>query len=203
MSRDTSIETYGNSLLESMAVQPSFKAIHMELKDYRFNVSCSHDREIWLTCVLALQSVTLGNFGVGSIITDNNDTLVSYGNNQVFFPQFRSDFHAEMVALNHFESIVKPSVVSGYKLFTSLEPCPMCLARILTSGIPEVYFAADDIEGGMVHLKKAMPKAWTEIMANRHIAKSACSQKLIAISEVLVEMNREMLDDKLKKRGVG
>ncbi|MDD4924315.1 MAG: nucleoside deaminase, partial [Dehalococcoidales bacterium] len=131
MNRDMSIETFGNSLLESMAVQPSFKTVYLQLKDYRFNISYNHDREIWLTCILAMQSVTLGNFGVGCVITDNNNTLVSYGNNQVFFPQFRSDFHAEMVTLNHFESVVKPAFVSGYKLFTSLEPCPMCLARIL------------------------------------------------------------------------
>lgn len=202
MNRDMSLETFGRSLLESMAVQPSFKTVYAELEDYRFNVSYSHDREIWLTCILALQSVTLGNFGVGSIISDNNNTLVSYGNNQVFFPVFRSDFHAEMVTLNHFESIVKPPVVTGYKLFTSLEPCPMCLARILTSGIPEVYYAADDIEGGMAHLKETLPKAWSAMMASRHIAKANCSQKLIAISEMLVEMNRETLDDKLKKRSI-
>jgi hypothetical protein len=55
----------------------------------------------------------------------------------------------------------------------------------------------------MVHLKEVLPKAWAEMMANRHIAKANCSQKLIAISEMLVEMNRETLDDKLKKRGVG
>ena len=203
MNRYISIETFGNNLLEGMTIQPSFKTIYTELKNYRFNVLYNHDKEICLTCVLALQSVTLGNFGVGCIITDNNNTLLSYGNNRVFYPLFRSDYHAEMVALNHFESFVKPPVVSGYKLFTSLEPCPMCLARILTSGIPEVYFAADDIEGGMVHLKEVLPKAWAEMMANRHIAKTNCSQKLIAISEMLVEMNRETLDDKLKKRGVG
>jgi cytosine deaminase len=203
MSTDRSIENFGNGLLDSMAVQTSLNTVHAQLKDYRFNISYSHDREIWLTCVLALQSVALGNFGVGSIITDNNNTLVSYGNNQVFFPQFRSDYHAEMVVLNHFESVVNPPIVTEYKLFTSLEPCPMCLARILTSGIPEVYYAADDVEGGMVHLKDALPEAWAGIMANRHIDKADCSQKLIVISEVLVEMKREMLDDKLRKRGVG
>ncbi len=200
MNNSIRVETFGKNLLEGMAVQPSFKALHLQLKDYRFNVSYNHDREIWLTCVLALQSVTLGNFGVGCIITDNDNTLVSYGNNQVFYPLFRSDFHAEMVTLNHFESIVKPPVVSGYKLFTSLEPCPMCLARILNSGIPEVFFAADDEEGGMVHLKEALPKVWVEMMENRRIGRANCSQKLIAISEMLAEMNRETLDDRLKKR---
>ncbi len=203
MNRYISVETFGINLLAGLTVKPSFKTIYSELKDYRFNLSYSHDREIWATCILGLQSVTLGNFGVGCIITDSNNTLVSYGNNQVFFPQFRSDYHAEMVTLNHFESVVKPSTVTGYKLFTSLEPCPMCLARILTSGIPEVYYAADDNDGGMAHLKEAMPKIWVEMMENRQIAGAKCSQKLIAISEMLVEMNREMLDDKLKKRGVG
>jgi cytosine deaminase len=202
MSTDRSIETYGYGLLNSVTVPVSLKTIYAQLKDYSYNISHSHDREIWLTCVLALQSVSLGNFGVGSIITDTNNTLVSYGNNQVFFPQFRSDFHAEMVTLNHFESVVNPPLVTGYKLFTSLEPCPMCLTRILTSGIPEVYYAADDIEGGMVHLKDALPEAWAGIMTNRHIDKADCSQKLIAISEALVEMNREMLDDKLRRRAI-
>jgi cytosine deaminase len=197
------MRTFGFSLLESMTVNPSIKAIYQDLKDYTFNNSFTHDREIWLTCVLALQSITLGNFGIGSIITDNNNNVVSYGNNQVFYPLFRSDFHAEMVALNHFESVVRPETVGGYKLFTSLEPCPMCLARILTAGIPEVYYAADDIEGGMAHLKEAMPKVWVEMMKDRHIAEADCSQKLIAISERLVGMNRDALDEKLKKRGVG
>ncbi len=202
-SRNYIARTFGVSLLESLIVNPALKPIYLDLKDYSFNISHIHDKEVWLTCILALQSVTLGNFGVGCIITDSNNNLVSYGNNQVFYPEFRSDFHAEMVAINHFESVVKPADVAGYRLFTSLEPCPMCLARILTSGIPEVFYAADDIYGGMVHLKEAMPEAWTEMMRNRHIAEADCSRKLIAISELLVEMNREMLDEKLKKRGVG
>jgi tRNA(Arg) A34 adenosine deaminase TadA len=77
----------------------------------------------------------------------------------------------------------------------------MCLARILTSGIPEVYYAAEDIEGGMAHLKENMPKVWIEMMKDRHIAEANCSKRLIAISELLVQMNRDALDEKLKKRG--
>jgi cytosine deaminase len=195
--------TFGISLLESMTVNPSLKAIHQDLKDYSFNNSFIHDKEIWLTCILALQSITLGNFGIGCVITDSNNNVVSYGNNQVFYPSFRSDFHAEMVALNHFESVVRPEAVGDYKLFTSLEPCPMCLARILTAGIPEVYYAADDIEGGMAHLKERMPQVWVEMMKERHITEADCSQKLIAISELLVQMNRDALDEKLKRRTMG
>jgi hypothetical protein len=41
------------------------------------------------------------------------------------------------------------------------------------------------------------------MMESRKIIRANCSQKLIAISEMLVEMNKEMLYDKLKKRGVG
>jgi cytosine deaminase len=194
--------TFGISLLESMTVNQSIKTIHKDLTDYTFNSSFKHDKEIWLTCILALQSITFGNFGIGCIITQNNNNVVSYGNNQVFYPLFRSDYHAEMVALNHFESVVRPVNISEYQLFTSLEPCPMCLARILTSGIPEVYYAAEDIEGGMAHLKEAMPKVWVEMLKDRHIAEANCSKKLVAISEMLVQMNRDALDEKLRKRAM-
>jgi hypothetical protein len=70
-------------------------------------------------------------------------------------------------------------------------------------GIPEVYYAADDFEGGMAHLKETMPKVWVEMMENRRIAKADCSSKLIAISELLVQMNRDALDEKLKRRTMG
>jgi hypothetical protein len=75
MSTDRSIETYGYGLLNSMTVSASMKTVYAQIKDYSYNVSHSQDREIWLTCVLAMQSVALGNFGVGSIITDTNNTL--------------------------------------------------------------------------------------------------------------------------------
>jgi cytosine deaminase len=186
-----------------MEVQPLSESIYQELKHHVLNESFSNEKEIWLTCILAFKSVVEGNYGVGCIITDNNNDLVSYGNNQVFSPVFRSDYHAEMVAIDHLESVIKPADVRRYKLYTSLEPCPMCLARILTAGIPEVYYAAEDIEGGMAHLKERMPKVWVEMMKDRHIAEADCSQRLIAISELLVQMNRDALDEKLKKRGVG
>jgi hypothetical protein len=38
------------------------------------------------------------------------------------------------------------------------------------------------------------------MMKDRHIAEADCSKKLIAISELLVQMNRDALDEKLKKR---
>jgi len=43
-------------------------------------------------------------------------------------------------------------------LFSSIEPCPMCLTRIITSGIKEVYYLAPDPDSGMVGLRdKLLP----------------------------------------------
>ncbi len=85
------MRTFGISLLESMTVNLSSEAIYLDLKDYNFNNFFTHDKEIWMTCVLALQSIKPGNFGIGCIITDNNNNVVSYGNNQVFYPIFRAE----------------------------------------------------------------------------------------------------------------
>jgi hypothetical protein len=41
------------------------------------------------------------------------------------------------------------------------------------------------------------------MMKDRHIAEADCSQKLIAISEMLVQINRDALDEKLKRRTMG
>jgi len=197
---NSNILSVGFRLLEYMDVDPLSESIYKELKHHILNESFSNEKEVWLTCILALKSVTQGNYGFGCIITDKNNDLVSYANNQVFSPEFRSDYHAEMVALNYLESVIKPADISGYKLFTSLEPCPMCLARILTSGISDVYYAADDKEGGMVHLKQSLPVAWAKIMENRHIAEADCSPFLTEIAKNIFQLNVAELDDKIKKR---
>ena len=42
-------------------------------------------------------------------------------------------------------------------LYTSMEPCPMCMGMILMGHIKDVHFAAYDSYCGMVHLTKKIP----------------------------------------------
>jgi len=100
------------------------------LMTYQFHTECPDDDFGWLACVLALAAVTSGNFGVGSVLVDCSRDIVAWGHNQVFSPYFRSDRHAEMVVVDRYEKLYRNATKpKAHTLYTSLEPCPMCLAR--------------------------------------------------------------------------
>src|SRR5262245_584440 len=105
-----------------------------------------------VACREALVAAQRGNYGVGAALVNPGGGVVAQGQNTVFYPHFRSDLHAEMVVMNVFEER-HPEVDSmhGYTLLCSIEPCPMCFARLLASGVQTVKFLAEDTWGGMVN----------------------------------------------------
>ncbi|MDL5503021.1 MAG: nucleoside deaminase, partial [Candidatus Methanoperedens sp.] len=109
------------------------------LLDYKFNDACPDDKYVWLKNVLALKGVDSGNFGVGCILVDFHGNVVVQGHNEVFNPYFRSDRHAEMVVMDEFEDTHRDiPMIQGFTLYTSLESCPMCFVRLITSGVNKV-----------------------------------------------------------------
>lgn len=73
------------------------------LQKYNFLAEYPDDPYAWLTDILALKSIDFGNYGVGSILVGADGKLASMGHTLVYSPHFRSDLHAEMVAVNYFE----------------------------------------------------------------------------------------------------
>lgn len=117
-----------------------------------------------VACRLALEAARLGNYGVGAVLVDPTGAVVAQGGNAVFVPRFRSDLHAEMVVMNVFEDAhPQTGDMRGYTLLCSLEPCPMCLARLLTAGVQTVKFLAMDEHGGMVSRVDHLPAAWQRL----------------------------------------
>ena len=53
--------------------------------------------------------------------------------------------HAEIMVIRKACSLLHTFNLSSYILFTSCEPCPMCLGAIYWSGIKEVYYGASRI----------------------------------------------------------
>ncbi|MFG1477292.1 nucleoside deaminase [Xanthobacter sp. V4C-4] len=55
--------------------------------------------------------------------------------------------HAEMVAIRRFIATRPPDELRGATLYTSAEPCPMCIGAIIWSGLSRVVFGAsvDDL----------------------------------------------------------
>jgi tRNA(Arg) A34 adenosine deaminase TadA len=172
------------------------------LSDYRLsNKSPEADKYVWLTCVLALKAVSAGNFGVGCILVDNAGNVIVQGHNKVFYPYFRSDQHAEMVVLNIFEETHQNDTgLGGYTLFTSLESCPMCLARLITSGISKISYAAPDMDGGMVHRMKLLPPVWIELAKLQLFDQAKCSKSLINAAQEIFLLNADELNQILERR---
>ena len=122
-------------------------------------VSTEEDLHAWFRSVLAVRAASRGNFGVGAVLLDGDGAVVALGENQVFFPRFRSDAHAEMIAMDAFEAQYhQPRGLGKYVMLTSLESCPMCFARLITAGIGSIVHVSDDLSGGMIDLRSTFPQ---------------------------------------------
>jgi tRNA(Arg) A34 adenosine deaminase TadA len=78
---------------------------------------------------LATESVQKGCGPFGCVITDLNYNQLAEGNNQVTETNDPTA-HAEIVAIRRACSQLKTFDLSNYRLFSSCEPCPMCLSAI-------------------------------------------------------------------------
>jgi len=158
------------------------------------------DQFALITLKEAIAAAREGNYGIGACLARENGEIVQRGHNRVFVPYFRSDLHAEMDVLTRYEERIKAqrSEVEGLVLYTSVEPCPMCLARIITSGVKKVYYLAPDPNGGMVHKFKDLPPIWLKIAEGREYASAQCSPELKEIASQVFHYSVTVLDEKLR-----
>ena len=75
----------------------------------------------------------------GAVIVDSNGNIVANGNNKVL-KEKDPTAHAEIVAIRNACKVLNTSDLSGCTLYTSCEPCPMCLSAIIWSNIKQVYY---------------------------------------------------------------
>lgn len=75
----------------------------------------------------------------GAIIVDKNNNIISTGNNKVLLNNDPTA-HAEIVAIRETCKKLNTYDLSECILYTSCEPCPMCLSAIIWANIKKVYF---------------------------------------------------------------
>ena len=91
----------------------------------------------------------------------------------------------------------RKELLSQCTLITSLEPCPMCLCRIIAARVGAVYYVAPDAPGGMVHLFNNLPDSWKELAKDKIYAQVDCSDELVKIA---AEVFQFVLSDERKKQ---
>jgi tRNA(adenine34) deaminase len=89
---------------------------------------------------IAIAEAAQGDFPFGAVIVRDGDVL-STGRN---LGRTTNDptAHGEMVAIRRFIAVRPAAELQGTTLYTSGEPCPMCMSAILWCGIGRVVFAA-------------------------------------------------------------
>ena len=88
---------------------------------------------------LSIESVHKGGGPFGSLIVKDNK-IISEGFNQVTSTNDPTA-HGEIVAIRNSCKILNSFSLKGCDLYTSCEPCPMCMSAIYWARIDNVYYA--------------------------------------------------------------
>ena len=101
-----------------------------------------HEKNLRKAIELSKQSIDSGSSPCGCFIVDAEGKIVGEGHNRVA-PDNDPTAHGEIVAIRNACRNLGTFDLSGCILYTSCEPCPMCLNACKWANIAEVYFAAD------------------------------------------------------------
>jgi tRNA(Arg) A34 adenosine deaminase TadA len=109
--------------------------------DHSLNTSyCDIDKHfIKRACELACMSVEKNGGPFGCVITDSQGYVLAEGSNCVTETNDPTA-HAEMVTIRKACSVLQNYNLNGCRLYSSCEPCPMCLSAIYWSRIQHVFY---------------------------------------------------------------
>ncbi|SDZ82983.1 tRNA(Arg) A34 adenosine deaminase TadA [Thalassobacillus cyri] len=99
---------------------------------------------------LAVANVKEGGQPFGAVLVRNGD-IVAEGVNELH-KQYDVSGHAELLAIRRVQEELQTNDLSGYTMYASGEPCPMCLTAMYFAGIEDVYYCAsveEAVEAGL------------------------------------------------------
>ena len=88
---------------------------------------------------LSIKSVNSGGGPFGCVIV-KDEKIVSEGSNQVTSNNDPTA-HGEIVAIREACKKINNFSLNGYELYSTCEPCPMCMSAIYWARIDNVYYA--------------------------------------------------------------
>jgi len=110
--------------------------------------------------VEAQQAAADGEVPIGCVLVDENGGLVSAGRNRVE-SKFDCTCHAEMECLRTGMASRRNWRLLRTTLYSTLEPCAMCLGAIQLARVERLVFGADDLRLGAVH-------SWVKLTDAQH-----------------------------------
>jgi len=93
---------------------------------------------------IADEGITKGGGPFGAVITKDGIKISESFNKVVLTTDPTA--HAEVIAIREAANVLKSHDLSGCILYSSCEPCPMCLGAIYWAGITKVVYACDRVD---------------------------------------------------------
>lgn len=102
---------------------------------------------------LAADNVREGGHPFGAVIVKDNE-IVAEGVNELHL-HYDVSGHAEMLAIRRLQEQIQSHDLSGYTMYASGEPCPMCFTTMAFAGMTDIYYCASVEEAGEAGLEKS------------------------------------------------
>lgn len=115
---------------------------------------------------LAINGVNQNKGGPFGTVIVKDDKIIARGWNQVT-SSLDPTAHGEIVAIREACKQLGSFKLTGCEVYTSCEPCPMCLGALLWSRVSKIYYAANHSDAQKIgfddsffytELKKALPE---------------------------------------------
>jgi len=146
-----------------------------------------HDAPSIISIVEGIRAGRIGNVAVGGCLMKDGE-VIHRDISKALAPFHRTDLHVEMVLLNQIEEQLcdnpKPRM-RDYTLFTSQEPCPMCLARICFNQVGKTYYVYRDgssPEAGAQTNWERLPPGFRGLGSRLIVEEAQCAPELKEIS---------------------
>ena len=93
---------------------------------------------------------------VGAVIVKNNKIIAKAYNKKE--NKGNAILHAELIAINKACKKLKTWHLENCKLYTTLEPCPMCIGAIIQSRIGSLYYSTNNNNYSEINMLKKYNK---------------------------------------------
>lgn len=135
-----------------------------------------HSHEYWMQ--KSIEHARLGQTPFGAVIVKSDTAFVmAYNTTSTDGPQA----HAELNAISKIKELL-PYEAKSLMLYTTVEPCPMCMSALVWAGIGHLIYGAtiDDAAefGHQLHItsRDIASKAWYSIDIIPEVERQACQE---------------------------
>lgn len=124
---------------------------------------------------LSIDSMRAGNGGPFGAVIVKDGKIIARGSNRVTSTNDPTA-HAEVVAIREACKVLNTFQLTGCEIYTSCEPCPMCLGAIYWARPDKMYFANTKIDAAAIGFDDSFIYDEIELdITKRHL----CSEQLL------------------------